>query len=472
MRQTRLFILLLLTGLYGIANSSFVLAQNQSAEPTELSDQFQTNNYFAERINKINKQKAANLSAIDKEYGDALKQLSAENVQRLKAALEKKTEALSALKAEGLPASDYQKESKRIDAENKQARNEIVQWRTALEKKLRDVHKRKRAAQFEITKQLIAQEKKLQQTIIQRLQQGPVILSSLPPLSLPESAVPASGDQTAAGGGVTQDSGGQTPVQGGGIDVSGTVPVDSPGDELIAQQNLERQSHFEMLFAAAVERRQEAEDEAADRVSEQQESREDRKETLAQLYQATLNQRQAVDCDDWPGGKDADGDGVFDAACGGADCDDNNPNRYPGNTEVCDAHDLDEDCDPNTFGRRDADSDGFFSSQCCNYHGGTLNCGQDCDDSKASVHPTAAEICNLIDDNCDGDIEDADDGVLATKYLDRDGDTHGDPDSSLMVCAQINRSPYADAEWLSTYGNDCDDTDPDVWRECDAQQSE
>lgn len=47
---------------------------------------------------------------------------------------------------------------------------------------------------------------------------------------------------------------------------------------------------------------------------------------------------------------DQDGDGFDAAYCGGNDCDDTDPNRYPGNVEVADAADHDEDCDLNTHG--------------------------------------------------------------------------------------------------------------------------
>jgi hypothetical protein len=47
---------------------------------------------------------------------------------------------------------------------------------------------------------------------------------------------------------------------------------------------------------------------------------------------------------------DRDGDGHLSASCGGDDCDDNDSNRYPGNVEVLDAADHDEDCDVNTHG--------------------------------------------------------------------------------------------------------------------------
>ena len=61
----------------------------------------------------------------------------------------------------------------------------------------------------------------------------------------------------------------------------------------------------------------------------------------------------------WHGGRDLDSDGHGDASCGGDDCDDTDPNRYPLNFEDCDSDD--EDCNPATFGNRDADGDGFVS---------------------------------------------------------------------------------------------------------------
>ena len=51
---------------------------------------------------------------------------------------------------------------------------------------------------------------------------------------------------------------------------------------------------------------------------------------------------------------DAAGDGAKEASCGGQDCDDDAAARFPGNVEVCDPTDHDEDCDPTTFGFRDA----------------------------------------------------------------------------------------------------------------------
>lgn len=68
-----------------------------------------------------------------------------------------------------------------------------------------------------------------------------------------------------------------------------------------------------------------------------------------------------------PQPRDMDGDGVPGMLDGGADCDDEDPRRYPGNVEVCDADGFDEDCDYTTVGFLDRDGDGHNSAQCFNW---------------------------------------------------------------------------------------------------------
>lgn len=82
---------------------------------------------------------------------------------------------------------------------------------------------------------------------------------------------------------------------------------------------------------------------------------------------------------------DHDHDGVPGMACGGSDCNDADPGVFPGQTEVCDAAGVDEDCDPATLGGLDADADGHISNQCCNLGGNGLVCGDDCDDALPGV---------------------------------------------------------------------------------------
>ncbi len=150
---------------------------------------------------------------------------------------------------------------------------------------------------------------------------------------------------------------------------------------------------------------------------------------------------------------DNDGDGFEDSACGGVDCDDSDGDRFPGNPEVCDPEDHDEDCDPSTFGERDTDGDGFFDATCCNDDGtGATNCGNDCDDSRASTHPIANDVCNGLDDDCDGNI---DDETTVSQYVDSDMDGYGDPSSlPQFICP--------DTAGYSPLDNDCDDTNPAI----------
>lgn len=106
---------------------------------------------------------------------------------------------------------------------------------------------------------------------------------------------------------------------------------------------------------------------------------------------------------------DMDHDGHADVKYGGADCDDSDPNRFPGNPEVPDFGGHDEDCDPNTIGTMDRDNDGFTDVRVFNapaLPGGPEVRGEDCDDTRRGVNPGVPEISgNGLDDNCDGDVD-------------------------------------------------------------------
>ena len=148
--------------------------------------------------------------------------------------------------------------------------------------------------------------------------------------------------------------------------------------------------------------------------------------------------------------QDADGDGRAAIECGGDDCDDSDPNRYPGNTEVCDAFDVDEDCNPLTFGARDADGDGFVDALCCNEDAeGIRTCGDDCNDNRLDTRPGRAETCDTLDNDCDGTV---DEEVLVAGFADLDSDLHGDPGSPLEACP--------DSPQFAIVADDCDDADP------------
>lgn len=154
------------------------------------------------------------------------------------------------------------------------------------------------------------------------------------------------------------------------------------------------------------------------------------------------NDRCVSDC---TSASDADHDGHDAIDCAGDDCNDADPNVFPGHAETCDA--VDDDCDPTTLGTTDLDGDGAIASACCNPSSGGNTCGPDCDDALASVGSGDAETCDGLDNDCNGMT---DDGVLTTYYLDADGDTYGQTSMTMTGCA--TPSGYA------SMSGDCDDT--------------
>ena len=114
------------------------------------------------------------------------------------------------------------------------------------------------------------------------------------------------------------------------------------------------------------------------------------------------------------------------------DCDDTDNMIYPGATEVC--NNQDEDCDGDvdegltmfTF-YADADGDGWGdpsnSVSACGPPLGYVTATGDCNDNAATIYPNAAELCNDIDDDCDGEVDN--DVVYSDYYEDMDGDGYG-----------------------------------------------
>ena len=128
---------------------------------------------------------------------------------------------------------------------------------------------------------------------------------------------------------------------------------------------------------------------------------------------------------------DADGDGW--STCAG-DCDDDDPDLEPA----------------------DADGDGYST------------CGNDCDDADPTTYPAAPELCDGLDNNCNG--------VVATDETDDDGDgaaeCAGDCDDTDVTLNVMD----LDADGWTTCDGDCNDTnaaldpadaDGDGWSSCD-----
>jgi hypothetical protein len=106
----------------------------------------------------------------------------------------------------------------------------------------------------------------------------------------------------------------------------------------------------------------------------------------------------------------------------------------------------------------DADADGYGDEgtsvlACVPPRGYGATTG-DCDDANVAVNPEALEICNGIDDDCDGIVDPATSTDARTWYVDADGDGFGDPAAAYEACEPAPGDVRDDT--------DCDDTDADT----------
>ncbi|MFA6132148.1 MAG: putative metal-binding motif-containing protein, partial [Patescibacteria group bacterium] len=158
-----------------------------------------------------------------------------------------------------------------------------------------------------------------------------------------------------------------------------------------------------------------------------------------------------LDCDD----ADEDDDSY---SVNNGDCDDTDATIYPGATEHCDG--VDEDCDEE-FDEdavdmftwyADADTDSFGDVSvfvvACEPPTGYVAYATDCDDTDAAINPDAEEVCDFVDNNCDGNMDEGFDHP--TFYRDLDSDGFGTSAASVVSCEVL--SGY------SPYDTDCDDT--------------
>lgn len=193
------------------------------------------------------------------------------------------------------------------------------------------------------------------------------------------------------------------------------------------------------------------------------------------------------DCNGTIPSDEVDGDSDGDRVCD-ADCDDADALRFPSSPELCDG--IDNDCDGDvTADESDADGDGVAACQDCSGATCVMDCDDtdasvvspdwyadldgdgfgddttattacpppagyiriagDCDDTDASANDGAVEICDAVDNDCDGV---ADDG------FDADGDGVGSCDD----CDDGDPDAYPGATEICGDGvdNDCDGRAP------------
>ncbi len=181
---------------------------------------------------------------------------------------------------------------------------------------------------------------------------------------------------------------------------------------------------------------------------------------------------------------DADGDGYGDPATDtmlcespdaswigdSSDCDDTNAAVHPGAAEVCNG--ADDDCNGTvddglgTVYYEDRDGDGFgddstMTTSCTSPGREWITVGGDCNDTEPSAWTGATEVCDGVDNDCDGSV---DVGAVdtITWYADSDSDGFGDVFSTLVSCAEPSGYTADDT--------DCDDANsaknPDAVETC------
>ena len=175
----------------------------------------------------------------------------------------------------------------------------------------------------------------------------------------------------------------------------------------------------------------------------------------------------ATGCPTEPDGPaDEDGDGYNEFS----DCDDSDANVNPSVAEVCDG--IDNNCDGEidegdaegaTEWYPDLDGDGYGDVAtpiiACDQPSGAVDDSSDCDDAVATTNPGADELCDGVDNDCDGSVDEDDAVDPFTWYLDDDGDGYGDGDVTELACDQP-------ADHVDN-GDDCDDTSDEIHPDAD-----
>ena len=180
--------------------------------------------------------------------------------------------------------------------------------------------------------------------------------------------------------------------------------------------------------------------------------------------------------DTWYADEDGDGAGdpeVSAISCEGnegyvaaaTDCDDADAEVNPLADEYCD--DIDNDCDGGTDDENsvdagtwypDVDLDGYGDLntpiRACDQPDDTLTFAGDCADEDPDRNPDAIELCDELDNDCDGYTDEPEAEDALEWFVDNDGDGFGDPATTERGCTQPSGT--------LTEAGDCDDNDPTV----------
>ena len=152
------------------------------------------------------------------------------------------------------------------------------------------------------------------------------------------------------------------------------------------------------------------------------------------------------------------------------DCDDLDAAVNPDAEEVCNGIDdncdevVDTDATDQGTWYVDGDSDGHgdpdLELQACDQPSGYVAANDDCDDTEPTVHAGATELCDHLDNDCDGETDE--DG-LTWWFLDADSDGYGDIEDPGEETCGMPEGKVAD-------NTDCDDerfeTNPGAFEYC------
>ena len=79
----------------------------------------------------------------------------------------------------------------------------------------------------------------------------------------------------------------------------------------------------------------------------------------------------------------------------------------------------------------------------------------DCDDTASAAHPGGVEVCDTLDNDCDGSIDDANANDATLWFADADQDSYGEPGSAVRAC--VAPQGFVDR------AQDCADNDPSAF---------